>query len=162
MIDPVTALGVATAAFKTIKKLVETGREIEDVAGQLGKWFTAVSDIREADAQAKNPPLFKRIRYNKSVEQEALDALIAKKKAEEMEAEIREMIIWRYGMDALRDMYAMRRKIREQRDKQVYRRQKRIKNIQDAILIALLIGSGIGAVWFFVWLVMSKGQPASG
>ena len=158
MIDPVTALGVATAAFKTVKKLVETGREIEDVASQLGKWFTAVSDIREADAMAKNPPLFKRIRYNKSVEQEALDALIAKKKAEEMEAEIREMIIWRYGIDALRDMYAMRRKIREQRDKQVYRRQKRIKNIQDAILIALLIGSGIGAVWFFVYLITTKGN----
>lgn len=158
MIDPITALAAATTAFKAVQSLVSMGREIEDVAGQLGKWFTAVSDIREAEAQAKNPPLFKKLVFSQSVEEEALNALIAKKKAEEQEAEIREMIIWRYGMEALREMYAMRRQIRESRKKAVYRRQKFRKNIQDGIIIALLLASGIGAIWLFIYLITTKGN----
>jgi hypothetical protein len=158
MIDPLTALGVATTAFKGIQKLVNAGREIEDVAGQLGQWFSAVSDIRQADAEAKNPPLFKRMVHAKSIEQEALDAVIAKKKAEEMEAQLREMIIYRYGMDTLREMYAMRRSIREQRERQIYKREQLKKNIQDGILITLLLLSGIGAIWFFIWLITTKGN----
>ena len=31
MIDPVTAFTVATAAFNTIKKAVEVGREVEEI-----------------------------------------------------------------------------------------------------------------------------------
>lgn len=158
MIDPLTALAAATTAFKAVQSLVNTGREIEDVAGQLGKWFTAVSDIREAEAQAKNPPLFKKLVYSQSVEEEALNALVAKKKAEEQESQIREMIMLRYGMDALREMYAMRRQIREQRDKAVYRRQQFRKRIQDGIIIALLLASGIGAIWLFVYLITTKGN----
>jgi hypothetical protein len=158
MIDPVTALAAATTAFKAVQSLVNTGREIEDVAGQLGKWFTAVSDIREAEAQAKNPPLFKKLVFSQSVEEEALNALIAKKKAEEQETQIREMIMYRYGMNALREMYAMRRQIKEAREKAVYRRQQLLKNIQDGIIITLLLATGIGAIWLFIYLLTTKGN----
>lgn len=158
MIDPVTALAAATTAFKAVQSLVNTGREIEDVAGQLGKWFTAVSDIREAEAQAKNPPLFKKLVFSQSVEEEALNALIAKKKAKEQEDQIREMIVWRYGMDALREMYVMRRQIRAAREKAVYRRQKFKRNIQDGIIITMLLATGIGAIWLFVYLITTKGN----
>ena len=158
MIDPITALAAASTAFKAVQSLVNAGREIEDVAGQLGKWFTAVSDIREAEAQAKNPPLFKKLVFSQSVEEEALNALIAKKKAEEQETQIREMIMYRYGMDALREMYAMRRQIRESREKAVYRRQKLRSDIQNGIIITLLLATGIGAVWLFVYLITTKGN----
>lgn len=158
MIDPITALAAATTAFKAVQSLVNTGRELEDVAGQLGKWFTAVSDIREAEAQAKNPPLFKKLVFSQSVEEEALNALIAKKKAEEQETQIREMIMYRYGMDALREMYAMRRQIKEARDKAVYRRQQLLKNIQDGVIITLLLATGIGAIWLFIYLLTTKGN----
>ena len=158
MIDPITALAAATTAFKAVQSLVNTGREIEDVAGQLGKWFTAVSDIREAEAQAKNPPLFKKLVFSQSVEEEALNALIAKKKAEEQETQIREMIMYRYGMDALREMYAMRRQIKEAREKAVYRRQQLLKKIQDGVIITLLLATGIGAIWLFIYLLTTKGN----
>jgi len=158
MIDPITALAAATTAFKAVQSLVNTGRELEDVAGQLGKWFTAVSDIREAEAQAKNPPLFKKLVFSQSVEEEALNALIAKKKAEEQETQIREMIMYRYGMDALREMYAMRRQIKEAREKAVYRRQQLLKNIQDGVIITLLLATGIGAIWLFIYLLTTKGN----
>ena len=61
MIDPVTAISVATSAFNTIKRMVAAGREVEDTLGQIGKWYGAVSDLNECQKQAENPPLFKKI-----------------------------------------------------------------------------------------------------
>jgi hypothetical protein len=45
MLDPVSAVMAATAAYNGVKKLIETGRELEDIAGTLGKWYTAVADF---------------------------------------------------------------------------------------------------------------------
>ena len=59
--DPISALAVASAAFKGVKALVEAGREIEDVTGQLGKWFSAVADITNAEKDAKRPPFYKKL-----------------------------------------------------------------------------------------------------
>ena len=60
MIDPITAIGVATSAFNAVRSAVNAGREIEDVAGALGKWMGAVSDIKKAEEMNKKPPLFKK------------------------------------------------------------------------------------------------------
>ena len=46
MIDPVTAVSVATAAFNTIKQGFNAGREFESMAGDLSRWMGAVSDIK--------------------------------------------------------------------------------------------------------------------
>ena len=80
MIDPISALGIATAAFNTIKKGFEVGRDLDSMYGDMGKWMGAVSDINQAEKQAKNPPIFKKIFVGASVEEEALNAFAAKKK----------------------------------------------------------------------------------
>ena len=48
MIDPITAVAMATSAFKTVQKMVAMGRDVEDTFGQMGKWYSAVSDFNEA------------------------------------------------------------------------------------------------------------------
>ena len=47
MIDPISAIGIATSAFNAVKKAVGAGREIEDVAGALGKWMGAVATSKK-------------------------------------------------------------------------------------------------------------------
>ena len=49
------------------------------MAGQIGKWMSAVSDVDQAEKEAKNPPLFKKLLYASSIEQQALEAYAAKK-----------------------------------------------------------------------------------
>ena len=61
MIDPVTALATASAAFNVIKKGFEVGRDVESMAGDIGRWMGAVSDIKKSDEFAKKPPLFKKM-----------------------------------------------------------------------------------------------------
>jgi len=145
-LDPITIISGATVAFNTVKKMIEAGRELEDVAGQLGQWFTAASDFYNLEEQKKNPPLFKKITHGKSVEQEALDMLIHKKKLQEQESQLREMILYRYGQAEYSEMMQFRKQIREERDKVVYAQQRRKKQLLDGIIITLVIGISLGAL----------------
>jgi hypothetical protein len=53
MIDPITAISAATVAFSTVKKFVNAGQDFENVAKQLGKWYTASADFRYAQTSKK-------------------------------------------------------------------------------------------------------------
>ena len=61
MIDPVTAIGLATGAFNSIKTMISTGKDIQDMAGQLGQWGKAISDLDFAAAKADKPPWYKKL-----------------------------------------------------------------------------------------------------
>ncbi len=155
--DPITIISGATVAFNTVKKMIEAGRELEDVAGQLGQWFTAASDFYNLEDQKKNPPLFKKIAHGKSVEQEALDMLIHKKKLQEQESQLREMILYRYGTREYSEMMQFRKQIREERDKAVYAQQRRKKKLLDGIIIILVIGASFGALISAISWMLSLG-----
>ena len=151
--DPISAIATATAAFNAVKRLVSAGRELEDVAGHLGKWFTAASDIFNAEQQAKKPPLFRRLIYSGSIEEEALNATVAKQRLMEQERELRSLIVLRYGESVYREMIQMRRSIREKREREVYRVQKRRRNIVEGIIIAVLLTILSAVLAWFIWLI---------
>ena len=56
--DPVSLFMAATAAFNTVKKLVEAGQEIEGVLGQIGAWLGKVNELQAIDN--KKPSIFVR------------------------------------------------------------------------------------------------------
>ena len=90
--DPLTitaAVGIASKAFETIKAGFQLGKDVESMAGDLGRWMGAVSDVDNAEKQAKNPPLFKKLMYASSIEQTALEAFAAKKKLAQQRQELK-------------------------------------------------------------------------
>lgn len=129
MVDPVTAIATATAAFNTVKKMVQMGRDVEDTLGQVGKWYGAISDLNEAEREAQNPPLFKKIVASKSVEQEAMDVYAAKKKAQQQEKELRELLMYTYGPDGYKELVDLRRRIKNEREKTIYAQARRRKQV---------------------------------
>ena len=141
MLDPVTAFAAATSAFNFIKKAVEAGRELEDVGGQLGTWFGACADLKQAEEESRDPPLFKKLLHKGSVEQEALDNLMRRKKIEQQEKELRELIVYRFGVDVYREMMEERRSIRENRDRLTAKqRRNQKKAVQNLIAVIIVIG----------------------
>ena len=141
MIDPVSAFALANAAYKAIKKGIEMGREIEDMGGQLGTWFGAVADVKAAEEEAKNPPLFKKLLYKGSVEQEAMQNLMRRKKIEQQEKELRELIVYRYGVDAYKDMIRDRTKIKETRTATEATQRRKMRNfIMNSATVAAIVG----------------------
>jgi len=152
-----TALAAASAALTAVKTLVNAGRDIEDCVGQLGKWFSAVSDIQQAEQEAVNPPLFRKLLHSGSVEEEALQATVARQKLQEQERELRELITYRYGLDVYRQMLRMRREIKEKRQNLIYKQRKRRRALLDAVLITILIAMTIALLGGGVWLIVTKG-----
>jgi hypothetical protein len=145
MIDPVSALAIATSAYKAIKKGIEMGRELEDMGGQLGSWFGAVSDVRNAEEEAKDPPLFKKLIAKGSVEQQALQALFARKKIEQQEKDLRELIVWRWGTEEYTAMMRDRVKIKDTRARALQAQRRKMRNfiINTLTIVALLGLTGI-------------------
>lgn len=153
--DPVTALATASTAFSLIKKGFQAGRDVEAMYGDIGKWMGAVSDVNQAAKMSKNPPLFKKLFAGSSVEQEALDAYAAKKKAEEMENELRSWINLVHGPNAWSDLLKMQAKIRKQRQEQLYAQaelRQRIFNIVGIVLLCTIIGGVVMWIGYLFYL----------
>ena len=92
MIEVGAAISIATGAFNAIKAGFAAGRDIEGMSKDLGRWMGAVSDIKKAEEYTKKPPLFKKLFAAGSVEEEAMQVFMAKKKAEDMRNQLRQLI----------------------------------------------------------------------
>lgn len=146
MIDPVSAFAMASAAYNAVKKGIEMGQELEGMAGQLGQWFSACADVRQAEEEAKNPPIFKKLLSRGSVEEEALQNTIRRKKIQEQEKELWQMIIYAYGMETYEEMIQERRRIASERTRIAYRQSEKRKAFALNSVYVLLIGAlGYGA-----------------
>ena len=152
--DPVTAIAAASSAFSLIKKGFEMGKDVESMYSDIGRWMGAVSDVNQAEKMAKNPPIFKKLFAGSSIEQEAMDAFAAKKKAEAMEDELRTWINLTHGPNAWQELLKMQIKIRKQRQETLYRQAEIRRNILQVIGIILLgivfVGAIVGTLWMLV------------
>jgi hypothetical protein len=145
MIDPISAVAMATSAFKMVQKMVSAGREIEDTLGQVGKWYGAVSDFNEAKRQAENPPLFKRLVASRSIEQEAMEMFANNKRIQQQEKDLRELLMYTYGANAYQELLGMRRSIREQREKTLYAQARRRKDfLWNSVGLTVIAAMGYG------------------
>ena len=135
--DPLSLIAMASTTFKGIQTLVERGAEIEAVAQKLGAWYTFAADIREAEKEAESPGVFKKLFDGQTVEQQALNSVIAKKKLEEQEKQIRELIVWAYGTETYQEMIALRREIKARREKVIYKQRRKQRLIMDTTLIVI-------------------------
>jgi hypothetical protein len=144
--DPLSMIAMASTTFKGIQTLVNQGAEIEAVAQKLGSWYSYAADIKQAEKEAESPGVFKKLFDGNTVEQQALNSVIAKKKLEEQEKQIRELIVWAYGVETYQEMIMLRRKIRAQREEAIYKQRKRKRIILDSVIIMFAIGLGTAAV----------------
>jgi len=154
VLDPVTAVATASAAFNGIKKLISAGREIEDVMGQMATWAGAASDLAYHANEKKSPPLFKKLTSGKSVEQEAMEIFAHKRKIEAQEKELREIILYAYGQEAWRELIGLRRRIKLEREQAFYAQQRKRKaylwNTITAVILTVLCYGFYAGMSFFI------------
>jgi hypothetical protein len=157
MIDPITislAVGAAGKAFSAIKAGFAAGRDLEQMSGDLSRWMGAVSDVDNAEKQAKNPGVFDKLFGAGSIEATALQAYAAKKKLEEQRYELKMFLNLTHGPGAYDELLQMEGQIRKDRQKQVYAQEKLRQQVGDAIAIFILICviAGflilLGSMWF--------------
>lgn len=155
--DPLSMIAMASTTFKGIQTLVNKGAEIEAVAQKLGAWYGYAADIKNAEQEAEKPGIFKKLFDGDTVEQQALNSVIAKKKLEEQEKQIRELIVWTYGVETYQDMIMLRRKIKAQREQAIYKQRRRQRMLLDSLAIAAAVAFSAGVIYGTAILI--QGAP---
>ena len=150
--DPISIFMAATAAFNTVKKLVEAGREVEDVLGQIGTLMGKASELAEIDN--KKPGLFQRIGSGKSVEQEAMEQLQRREAMRKQHLEMMSMVKLAYGPQAFDDLMHMQRQIKLKREREKIHQQQRRRDMIGYALAAIIVGLGIWALWGMIALAI--------
>ena len=152
MIDPLTALSVASTAVGQMRQLINAGR---DTSQAMTKFAGAWADLNEAERRAKNPPWYKS--FSASVERDAAEAFAAKKKAQALKKELEQMIQFVHGPSGLKEYKDILRDMREQKKKHEFRKQEIKQAIIEWIfgILAFVVAVGIlGVIMYFV----GKGQ----
>ena len=104
----------------------------------MGKWYTGVSDFRKGQSMQKKPPIFKKLLNPGSVEEE-----------------LQQMLNMRFGFGTWDELKQMQRKIRADRQKQVYAAAESRQAIVNGIAIILALGVGVAVLLGFLWFLGS-------
>ena len=155
MIDPITlgtAVTVATQTYGQIKKLIQTGKDIEEMSDTLGKWMGAVSDIDNINKSSNNPSTFDKL-FNGSVEEVAMKSYSAKIKVQKQREELKNWLVGHYGLQAWDNLLKEEGRIRKARQEAIYAREEQRKMIRDYTIMGLALLIGLGAVVWMVWII---------
>jgi hypothetical protein len=150
MIDPVTALAGATAAFNMLKKGISVGKDLQDMGGQLSKWAGAIADLDFADKQNQKPAWYKTL--GGGVQAQAMEIFAAKQKAAQMRAELKDYISVMYGPSKWEEILQIEADLRKQKREHEHRQMEiKQKIIEWSAGVALFILS-VGGLALFTWI----------
>jgi hypothetical protein len=151
MIDPATAIALATTAFSGIKKAVSAGREISELGKDISAFGKAVSDLDYLGKKAKDPPLWKK--FNPKFDTSAVEIWAAQQKAKEMRDELRSYISLYYGPSAWESIVQIEAEQRRLQKEAVYRRQEKIDNLINWTVGIFILLTGLvlfAAIIYFI------------
>ena len=146
--DPVTAFGVATTAYKTIVAGFKVGKQVENMSKDLGRWMGAIQAVKEGHSKKKN-------RMFGSVEEEALETFAMKKKAIAMENELRTFVNMNYGPNAWNEVIRIQAEIRKQKKEAELEAQRKQRQVIENTIIGGLVLLFIFFVVYVVYLIMT-------
>lgn len=127
--DPLTT---AVGAFAAIKAGVKAGRDIQDLAGEIGKLWSGIDEVKNNYHKAKNSPF-------RTAEEEAMDEFVAKKRAEDLEHNLREIVIATRGHSGWQELIRLRADIMKKRKQAKIDAAKKRDELIEAALWTLLV-----------------------
>ena len=153
MIEVVAALSAANAAFSALKAGVDKGKELHEMAGTLSQFFEANEQISEASIENQEVSATAKLVAGKSIEQQALEITLAKKRAATLEKELREYLIYTGQGDFYRDMMKQRRVLKQRKLEAARAAAKRKSDITDITVAIIGLGIVVGALAAMVAIV---------
>jgi len=143
-------IGGATKAFNMCKAAVNAGRDLEDMGAYFAKFFDAKTGIEEAAIHNEKGSKLLR---GKSVEAQAMEIMLARKKYEDMEKQLRELCMYTVGAEFYQDMLRERSRIRQQRLTKAREQAERNKLVRDGTILAAMAGCLVFLIVCFVQVV---------
>ena len=156
MIDPITAVGLATSAFNILKQGISAGKDIQEMSGTLSKWGSAFSDFQYAEDKTKNPPFYKLMSDNSA---NAIEIFAQKKKMQAMRKEIKDHISWTYGPSAWEEVLSIEAEMRKIRKAEAYKKQEFIDNTINFVVgtvVFMIAAVGVGTSLYYLGRYQGK------
>ncbi len=138
--DPVTAIGIATTAYKTIVSGFKVGKQVESMSKDLGRWMGAIQAVKDGHKKKKS-------RSFGSVEEEALETFAAVKEAQRMENELRNFVNLSHGPNAWNEVLRIQAQIRKEKKEAILEEKRKQRKMIENTIIG-------GCVLFFVFFII--------
>ena len=142
--DPIT---IAMTAFAAIKSGVKLGKDAQSMMSDIGKMWGAIDEVRGQHKKKKASPFT-------SASEEALETFAALKKADDLEENLKKIVIQTRGFYAWEELLKLRGRIKRERiEAEKARRakmQQRIEIVAAVALFILLLATMIFGVWLFL------------
>ena len=123
---------------------------------QLSKWYGAVSDFNYADKEVNSAGGVSKLLMKGSIEQMALDITMNKQKILEQEKDLRILIQYTYGQNVYNEMIELRRKLRKQREDEVYRKREFRRQVIEFFAVLLLIIVLAAFIGGLIYLIINR------
>ena len=133
----VAAVQVCASAYRFMKTAVNEGRELGDMTRAMSKFWDAREEVSVLEQKATNPSKIEKLFGGKSVETQALEITLQKKKAEQLEKELKDLFYWTGNANLWHDMIRERAKIRNLR---IAAARQKAQNRATMIDLAVIFG----------------------
>ena len=147
--DPITLIAGATAAYNGLKSAIAAGKEIQEMAQDLGSLWNAVGQLTHLAATPVKKGMFSN---PADIEKQAMERYAAKAKAFKMQEEIKNLFISVYGVGAYesvqREVIEIRKEVDRQHREEERLAAERAAELKDAaglffIVMGLIVGIAI-------------------
>jgi hypothetical protein len=129
MLDPVTVIATASAAYNAVKKGIEIGRELQDMGGQLATWAGAISDI---------------------------EIFAAKKKIEAQRAELKTYVQYSYGQSGWEELMRIEAQVRKRKQATDHRRAEIKELLITITIVGLALLAGVGGLALLAYFLVQQ------
>ena len=154
MIDPVTAIAGATAAFNAIKKGCQIGRDLEGMGKDLSRWSKSLADFEFAAKQIEKPPWYKTL--GGGVEAQAMELFVQRRQIRAQRDELRTWISGTLGPSAWQELLKIEAEVRRTQREHEYKRIETWQAIWAWIFGISLTVVCIGILFVIVWLLKTS------
>ena len=151
MLDPVTVIATASAAYNALKKGIEIGRDLQDMGGQLASWAGAISDIEFLAKKAENPPWWK---IGGNVQAEAIELFAAKKKIEAQRNELKTYIQYSYGQSGWEELLRIEAQVRKRKQATDHRRAEMQELLITIAIVSIATLAGLAGLAALAWFLV--------
>jgi hypothetical protein len=135
-------IAAANAAFAVIKKAIQNGREIADVAGKVGDYVNATEDLRKLGERKKQKG------------RQDLEEFLHLEKLKQQEEELKQWMIYAGRPNLWSDWQKFQAQARKARLAAQEAERKRIKKLVETIALSLSVISVLAAMILLGWWIL--------
>ena len=151
MVDPATALALASSAFQAIRKGCQIGRDLEGMGKDLTRWGKAMAEFDFAAKQIEKPPWYKAM--GGGVESQAMELFVQRRQIKAQREELRTWISGTLGPSAWQELLKIEAEVRKAQREHEYKRIEIRQKIIEWTAGILLFVICVGALFVLVWLM---------